>query len=127
MFCLTTKRLLQGVSPLTPPMKDTTKDTTMTKDKRVTIRFTTDEYNKLNKNANDLNLTLSHYIRYKVLGNREKISSKCDKELLYHINRIGNNLNQIAKHCNINKSIDKLVLKELVEIERKINEIIMKR
>jgi len=42
---------------------------------------------------------------------------------LYEINRIGNNLNQIAKHCNIKKSVDKLVLKELVDIEKKLNEL----
>ena len=95
----------------------------MLKDKKVTIRFTGDEYNKLNKNASDLGLTLSAYIRHKVLGNRERITTKCTKELLYEINRIGNNLNQIAKHCNIKKSVDKLVLKELVDIEKKLNEL----
>ena len=95
----------------------------MAKDKRVTIRFTDDEYNQLKEKADELDISLSTYIRKKTLGNREKISTKCDKELLYEINRIGNNLNQIAKYCNTTKTIDKLVLKSLVEIEKKLNDL----
>ena len=95
----------------------------MAKDKRVTIRFTDDEYNKVYSSAQELGISLSDYIRRKATGNRERISSKCNKELLYEMNRIGNNLNQIAKHCNINKSVDKLVLKSLVEIEKKLNDL----
>ena len=95
----------------------------MAKDKRITIRFTDDEYNELKAKADELDIPLSTYIRKKVLGNREKILTKCNKELLYEINRIGNNLNQIAKHCNTTKTIDKLVLQSLVEIEKKLNEL----
>ncbi len=96
----------------------------MAKDKRVTIRFTDDEYNQLKEKADELGISLSTYIRKKTLGNRERISTKCDKKLLYEINRIGNNLNQIAKHCNTIGTIDKFVLKELVDIEKKLNEIL---
>ena len=96
----------------------------MAKDKRVTIRFTDDEYNQLKSKADELDISLSTYIRKKTLGNREKLSTKCDKELLYKINRIGNNLNQIAKHCNTTKTIDKLVLQSLVEIEKKLNDLV---
>jgi len=99
----------------------------MTKNRQVTIRLTQDEYDKLSQKAEALDITLSQLLRKKISGNREKISTKYDKELLYEINRIGNNLNQLSKHCNITKSIDKLVLQSLVEIERKINEIINKR
>ena len=95
----------------------------MAKDKRVTIRFTDDEYNKVYSSAQELDISLSTYIRKKTLGNRERISSKCDKELLYEMNRIGNNLNQISKHCNTTKTIDKLVLQSLVEIEKKLNDL----
>ena len=95
----------------------------MKKEKRVTIRFTEDEYNKLKTKADELGISLSTYIRKKALGNRERISSKCNKELLYEMNRIGNNLNQIARHCNITKTIDKLVLQSLVEIEKKLNDL----
>jgi len=96
----------------------------MERTKRITIRLTNDEYLLLKQKANNLDITLSEYIRKKILGNRERITNKCTKELLlYEINRIGNNLNQIARHCNINKSVDKLVLKELVDIEKKLNEL----
>jgi len=95
----------------------------MERTKRITIRLTDDEYLLLKQQSNNLDITLSEYIRKKILGNRERITNKCTKELLYEINRIGNNLNQIARHCNINKSVDKLVLKELVDIEKKLNEL----
>ena len=95
----------------------------MERTKKITIRLTSDEYLLLKQKANNLDITLSEYIRKKILGNREKIINKCTKELLYEINRIGNNLNQIAKHCNIRKSVDKLVLKELVDIEKRLNEL----
>ena len=121
MFCLTPKRLLQGGTPPNTPLEERT--TQMAKDKRVTIRFTDDEYNQLKTKADELGISLSTYIRKKTLGNRGKISSKCDKELLYEINRIGNNLNQIAKHCNTTKIIDKVVLKSLAEIEKKLNDL----
>ena len=95
----------------------------MAKEKRVTIRLTQEEYEKLKEKANTLGITTSAYIR-KILGNREKVLTKCDKELLYELNRIGNNLNQIAKHCNINKSVDKLVLQELVAIEQQLQKLL---
>lgn len=44
-----------------------------------------------------------------------------ERELIYHLNRIGNNLNQIAKYCNSKKLVDKLVLDQLIEIERLVN------
>ena len=96
----------------------------MAKEKRVTIRLTQEEYEKLKEKANTLGITTSAYIRKKILGNREKVLTKCDKDLLYEINRIGNNLNQIAKHCNINKSVDKLVLQELVTIEQQLQKLL---
>lgn len=98
----------------------------MAKDKRVTIRFTEDEYKLLKQKADDLDITLSNYIRKKALGNREKVTTKCDKELLYHINRISNNLNQVAKRCNINKTIDKLTLQSLAAIEKQLNDLMEK-
>jgi len=100
----------------------------MERTKRVTVRFTDDEYNRLKEKATQFDMTLSDFIRTKLLTKREKVRpSKCDKSLLYEINRIGNNLNQIAKHCNITKSIDKLVLQSLVEIEKKLNELLLEK
>jgi len=97
----------------------------MERTKRVTIRFTPDEYNSLKEKATQFDMTLSDYIRTKLLTKKEKVRpSKCNKELLYHINRIGNNLNQIARHCNSTGTVDRFVLKELVEIEKKLNELL---
>ena len=97
----------------------------MERTKRVTIRFTPDEYNSLKEKATQFDMTLSDYVRTTLLSKREKVRpSKCDKSLVYEINRIGNNLNQIARHCNTTGTVDKLVLKELVEIEKKLNELL---
>jgi hypothetical protein len=41
---------------------------------------------------------------------------------LREIQRIGANLNQIAKYCNTHKSIDITVLQRLFEIERYLND-----
>ena len=45
-------------------------------------------------------------------------------ELSYELNRIGNNFNQITKHCNIKKAVDIAVLQELKVIEEMLQELI---
>jgi len=92
----------------------------MKKDKRVTIRLNKEEYNKIKKEAINFDTTISNYIRLKILssGNRGKIQNKkLTREFIYELNRIGNNINQIAKHCNTNKAIDRLAVIELAKIK----------
>ena len=47
-------------------------------------------------------------------------------KLLAQISKIGNNLNQIAKHTNTNKAIDKLTLVSLYNIEHELNILLKK-
>ena len=48
-------------------------------------------------------------------------SESADPELLYHLAKIGNNLNQIATICNVRKAVDRLTYKELIEIKKQIS------
>lgn len=42
-------------------------------------------------------------------------------KILNELSAIGNNLNQISKHCNINKKVDILTLHSLVELQKKVD------
>ena len=107
-----------------PPNTTPKKEIYMNKNKRVTIRLTEDEYKNFTKQADELAISLSEFIRLK-LNNINKIkTSKCDKNLVYEINRIGLNLNQIAKYTNSRKIVDKLVLEQLIAIEKQLNKVL---
>jgi hypothetical protein len=43
--------------------------------------------------------------------------------IVYELNRLGQNLNQIARYANSKKIVDKLVLEELIVIEKQLQEI----
>ena len=47
-----------------------------------------------------------------------------DPNLIRQIGRIGSNLNQITKHANTNKQLDKQVLNEITAIKRLMHELI---
>ena len=96
----------------------------MNKNKRVTIRLTDVEHKNFTKQADELAISLSAFIRFK-LNNINKIkTSKCDKNLIYEINKIGLNLNQIAKYTNSKKVLDKIILEQLIQIEKQLNNIL---
>lgn len=87
----------------------------MAKEIRKTIRFSDDEFEKIEHLMNEHNLTFAEFARGAIL--RKKIKLPIEKELIYELNKIGNNLNQIAKA--VNQRDDKIqILTELVEIER---------
>lgn len=68
------------------------------------IKFTDDQYEILEKEALELDLSFSEYIRYK-LG----FPLKRDyREFLFHMARIGNNVNQLAKAMNVARKIAKI-------------------
>lgn len=61
-------------------------------------------------------ITVSSYIRNAVSGSKPPIH-KFDKAMMVQISKIGNNLNQIARYVNLNKSIDQIVLKHIISID----------
>jgi ribosome maturation protein Sdo1 len=89
--------------------------------KIVTMRLTPSEKEKLDQIVSENNVkNLSEFMRQIVLTGQYKNIDKCRnnyEKFLYELNRIGNNLNQIAKQCNINKSVDIQVLEQLARIE----------
>ena len=76
------------------------------KEKRITIRLTEDEYERILSEADSSNLSIAEYVRCqlkngKVITRYEVVTDKETKAKLaeeYH--KIGVNLNQIAHHLN---------------------------
>jgi len=87
---------------------------------RKTIRFSVVEFEKIEQQLQDNNLDFSTFSRSAIL--KKKINLPIEKELIFELNKIGNNLNQIAKAVNSNsQKID--ILKELVKIEKELKKI----
>jgi hypothetical protein len=84
------------------------------------IRFSLAEYEQVISELEKTNLSFSSFTRNLLL--KKKINSKLDDLLIKEINRIGNNLNQIARAVNKQERIN--VLSELVKIEQSIKELV---
>jgi hypothetical protein len=86
---------------------------------RKTIRFTEIEWQEIEEQIKKSEITFTEFARSAIL--RKKIKLPIEKELIYELNKIGNNLNQIAKA--VNQRDDKIqILTELVEIERALKD-----
>jgi len=83
---------------------------------RKTIRFNEDEYAYINKQLEEHHLSFATVARSAILN--QKIVSKLEIEMVFQVNKIGINLNQIAYYVNTKKCIDMEVLYRLVEIEK---------
>jgi hypothetical protein len=81
---------------------------------RKTIRFSPDEWKQIEASLSEHDLTFTEFARSAIM--RKKVKTNLTRELLGEVNRIGNNLNQIAKAVNSREKKD--VLLELVQIER---------
>lgn len=87
---------------------------------RKTIRFTELEWQKIEEQISKGETTFTDFARSAIL--RKKIKLPIEKDLIYELNKIGNNLNQIAKA--VNQRDDKIqILTELVEIERALKNV----
>jgi len=62
------------------------------------IRWTPSEHERVLYRADSLNLPFARYVREVALGHRLK--SLADAHLIHHLNRVGNNLNQLARAAN---------------------------
>ncbi|SIP96158.1 mobilisation protein (MobC) [Mucilaginibacter lappiensis] len=74
--------------------------------KRIIARFTEDEYNDVAELEKQLGITKTDLIRIRVLSGVKEIVIN-SRELIQHLDkvgaelgRIGNNINQLAKHAN---------------------------
>lgn len=92
----------------------------MAKEIRKTIRFSEDEYSKIQELMSEHKLTFAEFARASIL--KKKIKTNLTKDLLFEINRVGNNLNQIAKKVNSGTDRKNLLI-ELLSIKNQMQEI----
>lgn len=93
--------------------------------KKITVRYTEDELKSANEKAVG---ALASWLRDLSLEQADKRKPKpVNPELLFHLNKIGVNLNQIARYCNrqeIFESTDKIdLLFVLAAIENELQEL----
>ena len=80
----------------------------------------------MNLNALISGLNKSSYIRH-VLINAKPPIHKFDKAMIIQVSKIGNNINQIAKHVNIDKVIDGVVLKQIIDVNKKLDDLMLQK
>ena len=93
---------------------------------KVSVRLSDSEKEKLELHASMSGLNKSSYIRY-VLINAKPPIHKFDKTMIIQVAKIGNNLNQIAKHANTYKTIDGIVLKQMLDVNKKLDDLISQK
>ena len=97
---------------------------------QVKVNLDVDDHAQLKLYCDANNITLAEFFRasanYKINDAREphqkRVHKTTDPKLLYHLNKIGNNLNQIARHLNEGNSLELQTLAELANIEQSLKE-----
>ena len=88
-----------------------------------TLRFTPDEFAKIEEQREKTNLDFTNFCKSAILKKRVKTKDEenFNRDLIFQINKIGINLNQIARAVNSKDRV--AVLTELVEIEKQLREL----
>ncbi len=88
-----------------------------------TLRFTPDEFEKVEIERAKTNLDFTNFCKSAILKKRVKTKDEenFNRDLIYQVNKIGINLNQIARAVNQKDKI--AILTELVEIEKQLREL----
>ena len=102
------------------------------KDKQINLRLSQELYNMLKLKSKASNMTASNYIRTSINSSQIKIDNSKDiGKLIGAINKVGNNINQIAYTLNKANSSNKLndidynnLLDKLTIIEYQLKDII---
>lgn len=89
------------------------------------MSFPNEVFEKIANKADELEITKAELIRRQLKFNfddardarKRRVHRTTDPKLLYHLNKIGNNLNQIAKHLNEGNTLELQTLAELTNIE----------
>ncbi len=84
------------------------------------IRFTNEEFELIEKERAKTNLDFTNFCKSAILKKRVKTKDEenFNRDLIYQVNKIGINLNQIARAVNQKDRV--AVLTELVEIEKQL-------
>ena len=93
---------------------------------KVSVRLSDSEKEKLELNASLAGLKASAYIRH-IISNTKPPIHRFDKAMIIQVARIGNNINQIAKHVNIDKVIDCVVLKQIIDVNKKLDDLMLQK
>jgi len=111
-----------GKAPQTPKKRAQKKGVAVPKIIRKTLRFSVEEFAKIEQIIDEHKLTFSDFSRSAIL--KKKVNSKLRVDMIYQIQRVGNNLNQIAKVLNQKKSeISNIeIMRKLIDIENSIKE-----
>ena len=96
--------------------------------KQVKINFKPEDFVELEEFAKEKGLSKSDWIRQKIglkyeearQPKMEILAKSTDPKVLYELNKIGTNLNQIAEYANRNKVLDRTILKALISIEDRL-------
>jgi len=96
------------------------------KTKRINLRVTENDYEKINKKAKKAKMNMSQYVSLSALD-RDFVVIEDLKDLIHQLSKVGNNLNQLTMlaHQNRLKEINvretQAVLKEIWELLNKIS------
>lgn len=107
--------------------------------KQVKINLTQEHYQELQDEALSNDKSIAQLIRDKLgidlkttpkaLQRPRKVRSdkrevtRADPQLLYHLSKIGTNLNQISKHLNSGNVVDSIVISSIIEIQEEIKKL----
>ncbi len=92
------------------------------KNKRVTVRFSTEEHNQLRRNAKLVGLKRSTFMRNAAL--EIKIPAPIsDREIMIHLAKIGGNLNQCTRTLNVMGTVDDDLLQAIAKAIVAVNEV----
>ena len=89
---------------------------------RKTLRFSSDEYAQIEAQLTTLGVNFTNFAKHAIINH--KITIPIQMDLIYELNRIGNNLNQIAKSMHTMDNKHKIpMLTQLVEIEKQLQKL----
>jgi hypothetical protein len=90
------------------------------KEIRKTIRFSDDDFAQIEDKLKEHNLSFTEFARSAILN--KQVKTKLTLDYIFQLQKIGNNLNQIAKNLNSKKSDipNSEILKVLIEIQNDI-------
>ncbi len=107
--------------------------------KQVKINLTQEHYQELQEEALSNEMSIANLIRHRLgidlkstpksfqrsrkVRSDKKPVTKADPQLLYHLAKIGNNLNQVSKHLNKTKVIDSVVINSIIEIQEELKKL----
>lgn len=101
----------------------------------VATKLTEEEAKRVRELAKSKGITVSDFVRSKLLDlpiperiSPERLARKSEefRKFLYEINKIGVNINQIARYCNQYREIDCEVLARLIEIREDLRDLLDK-